>query len=96
MAKHFEICRNIEKDLFEPESKQCVLDWNKKEHHLSMDVLLIKWADISNEARPLEVATKWTDCLLNEFFRQVSPSSAQLQTSFAVLYVSYICSLISG
>lgn len=72
MAKHAEICRNLDKDFFEGENKQCLLDWSKKEHRQHVNVLLIKWADISNEVRPLEVATKWTDCLLNEFFRQVS------------------------
>ncbi|KAJ2999075.1 High affinity cAMP-specific and IBMX-insensitive 3',5'-cyclic phosphodiesterase 9A [Globomyces sp. JEL0801] len=31
---------------------------------------LLKCADISNEARPKEVAEKWVDCLLEEFFAQ--------------------------
>ena len=32
--------------------------------------LLIKCADISNEARPQNVSEPWVDCLLNEFFNQ--------------------------
>lgn len=32
--------------------------------------ILIKVADISNEMRPLSVATPWLDCLLAEFFNQ--------------------------
>ena len=36
--------------------------------------ILIKVADISNEMRPLSVATPWLDCLLAEFFNQVSAS----------------------
>lgn len=31
----------------------------------------MKTADISNEARPLDVAAPWLDCLLTEFFNQV-------------------------
>ena len=34
-------------------------------------MVLMKMSDISNEARPLEVATPWLDCLLTEFFNQV-------------------------
>ncbi len=33
-------------------------------------MVLIKVADISNEARPLEVAEPWLDRLLQEFFAQ--------------------------
>ena len=34
-------------------------------------MILIKVADISNEARPMAVAEPWLDCLLQEFFNQV-------------------------
>jgi len=40
---------------------------------LQLMQILIKVADISNEMRPLSVATPWLDCLLAEFFNQVSP-----------------------
>jgi len=32
---------------------------------------MIKVSDVSNEARPMEVAEPWLDCLLQEFFIQV-------------------------
>jgi hypothetical protein len=34
--------------------------------------MLMKTADISNESRPLKVSQGWVDCLLTEFFNQVS------------------------
>ena len=33
-------------------------------------MVLIKGSDISNEARPMDVAEPWLDCLLQEFFEQ--------------------------
>ena len=41
-----------------------------------MMMILMKVSDISNEARPLDVAAPWVDCLLQEFFNQVWPSFA--------------------
>lgn len=35
-----------------------------------LSMILIKVADISNEARPMEVAEPWLDRLLQEFFKQ--------------------------
>ncbi|KAG7215655.1 hypothetical protein INR49_022010 [Caranx melampygus] len=32
--------------------------------------IMVKVSDISNEARPMEVAEPWLDCLLQEFFNQ--------------------------
>jgi high affinity cGMP-specific 3',5'-cyclic phosphodiesterase 9 len=34
-------------------------------------ICLVKAADMSNEARPADVAEPWFDCLLAEFFAQV-------------------------
>ena len=34
--------------------------------------IMIKVSDVSNEARPMEVAEPWLDCLLQEFFIQVN------------------------
>ena len=34
-------------------------------------MILMKVSDISNEARPMDVAMPWLDCLLQEFFNQV-------------------------
>ena len=33
--------------------------------------MFIKAADVSNEARPMDVAEAWLECLLQEFFQQV-------------------------
>ncbi|XP_054909068.1 high affinity cGMP-specific 3',5'-cyclic phosphodiesterase 9A isoform X2 [Poeciliopsis prolifica] len=45
-------------------------DFTNKEHKDLLMMILIKVSDISNEARPLEVAEPWLDCLLQEFFNQ--------------------------
>ncbi|XP_043988399.1 high affinity cGMP-specific 3',5'-cyclic phosphodiesterase 9A isoform X3 [Gambusia affinis] len=45
-------------------------DFTNKEHKDLLMMILIKVSDISNEARPLEVAGPWLDCLLQEFFNQ--------------------------
>ena len=34
--------------------------------------IFIKAADVSNETRPMDVAEPWLECLLQEFFQQVS------------------------
>ncbi|XP_076730942.1 high affinity cGMP-specific 3',5'-cyclic phosphodiesterase 9A isoform X2 [Maylandia zebra] len=46
-----------------------VFDFTNKDHRDLMTIL-IKVSDISNEARPMEVAEPWLDCLLQEFFNQ--------------------------
>ena len=38
---------------------------------LQMMLIFIKAADVSNEARPMDVAEPWLECLLQEFFNQV-------------------------
>ncbi|CAN9498070.1 unnamed protein product [Ophioblennius macclurei] len=45
-------------------------DFTNKEHRDVLMMILIKVSDISNEARPMEVAEPWLDCLLQEFFNQ--------------------------
>ena len=44
-------------------------------------MVLIKVADISNEARPMDVAEPWLDCLLQEFHEQ---SDAEKQLGLPV------------
>ena len=39
---------------------------------LQLMQIMIKVSDVSNEARPMEVAEPWLDCLLQEFFIQVN------------------------
>ncbi|XP_035030906.1 high affinity cGMP-specific 3',5'-cyclic phosphodiesterase 9A [Hippoglossus stenolepis] len=41
-----------------------------KDHKDVLMMILIKVSDISNEARPMEVAEPWLDCLLQEFYNQ--------------------------
>ncbi|XP_071580619.1 uncharacterized protein Pde9 [Temnothorax nylanderi] len=45
-------------------------DYTNKTHINLLSMILIKVADISNEARPMEVAEPWLDRLLQEFFKQ--------------------------
>jgi len=41
-------------------------------------VILLKLADISNEARPTVVADMWLECLLEEYFKQVTTYRLEL------------------
>ncbi|XP_021949935.2 high affinity cGMP-specific 3',5'-cyclic phosphodiesterase 9A-like [Folsomia candida] len=45
-------------------------DRNNKTHVNLLTMVLIKVADISNEARPMDIAEPWLDCLFAEFFQQ--------------------------
>lgn len=56
-------------------------DYANKAHTNLMCMVLIKVADISNEARPLDVAEPWLDRLLQEFFSQ---SAAEKQEGLPV------------
>uniref|UniRef100_A0A3Q3EAM4 Phosphodiesterase n=1 Tax=Labrus bergylta TaxID=56723 RepID=A0A3Q3EAM4_9LABR len=47
-----------------------VFDFTNKDHRDVLMMILIKVSDISNEARPMEVAEPWLDCLLQEFYNQ--------------------------
>lgn len=50
-----------------------------------LKMLLIKCCDISNEVRPTEVAEPWVDCLLEEYFMQVTPTKALMFISKSVI-----------
>ncbi|CAH1240608.1 PDE9A [Branchiostoma lanceolatum] len=63
MARHNEILGKF-KGLI-PE-----FDFSNKEHKEHLMMILMKVSDISNEARPMDVAEPWLDCLLKEFFNQ--------------------------
>ncbi|XP_034238044.1 high affinity cGMP-specific 3',5'-cyclic phosphodiesterase 9A [Thrips palmi] len=63
MARHNEILAQF-KDIT-PE-----FDFGNKSHTDLLSMVLIKVADISNEARPMHVAEPWLDRLLQEFFKQ--------------------------
>ncbi|KAM6985600.1 high affinity cGMP-specific 3',5'-cyclic phosphodiesterase 9A [Aplochiton taeniatus] len=47
-----------------------VFDFTIKDHRDVLMMITIKVSDISNEARPMEVAEPWLDCLLQEFYNQ--------------------------
>jgi hypothetical protein len=60
-------------------------------------MVLIKVADISNEARPLSVAEPWLDRLLQEFFAQSAaekmeglPVTPFMVRTFILFYRNYI------
>nr|CAI5866500.1 unnamed protein product [Callosobruchus analis] len=63
MARHNEILTNFKEIL--PN-----FNYNDKAHVNLLCMVLIKVSDISNEARPMEVAEPWLDKLLQEFFKQ--------------------------
>ncbi|GLH05808.1 Phosphodiesterase [Gryllus bimaculatus] len=63
MARHNEILAQFKETT--PE-----FDFDNKAHVNLLSMVLIKVADISNEARPMEVAEPWLDRLLQEFFKQ--------------------------
>ncbi|XP_030749551.1 high affinity cGMP-specific 3',5'-cyclic phosphodiesterase 9A isoform X2 [Sitophilus oryzae] len=63
MARHNEILTNF-KDIV-----PC-FDYNDKAHVNLLCMVLIKVSDISNEARPMDIAEPWLDRLLQEFFKQ--------------------------
>ncbi|XP_075155237.1 phosphodiesterase 9 [Haematobia irritans] len=47
-----------------------IFDYSNRAHINLLCMILIKVADISNEARPMDVAEPWLDRLLQEFFAQ--------------------------
>ncbi|XP_031438039.1 high affinity cGMP-specific 3',5'-cyclic phosphodiesterase 9A isoform X2 [Clupea harengus] len=63
MTRHNEILNKFKSIL-------SVFDFGNKDHREVLMMILIKVSDISNEARPMDVAEPWLDCLLQEFFNQ--------------------------
>ncbi|KAJ3654757.1 hypothetical protein Zmor_013925 [Zophobas morio] len=63
MARHNEILTNFRE--ITPN-----FDYTDKAHVNLLCMVLIKVSDISNEARPMDVAEPWLDKLLQEFFKQ--------------------------
>ncbi|XP_076270902.1 phosphodiesterase 9 isoform X2 [Rhynchophorus ferrugineus] len=63
MARHNEILTNFREIL------PC-FNYNDKAHVNLLCMVLIKVSDISNEARPMDIAEPWLDRLLQEFFKQ--------------------------
>ncbi|XP_061897952.1 high affinity cGMP-specific 3',5'-cyclic phosphodiesterase 9A-like isoform X1 [Entelurus aequoreus] len=63
MARHNEILNKFK-------SIQPKFDFRNKDHKEVLMKIMVKVSDISNEARPMNVAEPWLDCLLQEFFNQ--------------------------
>ncbi|XP_066143280.1 high affinity cGMP-specific 3',5'-cyclic phosphodiesterase 9A isoform X1 [Euwallacea fornicatus] len=63
MARHNEILTNFREILSS-------FNYNNKAHVNLLCMVLIKVSDISNEARPMDIAEPWLDRLLQEFFKQ--------------------------
>ncbi|XP_071969460.1 high affinity cGMP-specific 3',5'-cyclic phosphodiesterase 9A isoform X2 [Engystomops pustulosus] len=63
MARHGDILESFKQVVFN-------FDFGKEEHVKTLQMMLIKCCDISNEVRPTEVAEPWVDCLLEEYFMQ--------------------------
>ncbi|KAK6617424.1 hypothetical protein RUM43_014433 [Polyplax serrata] len=74
MARHNEILTQFKDVISE-------FDFSNKAHKNLLSMILIKVADISNEARPMNVAEPWLDRLLTEFFKQ---SDAEKQEGLPV------------
>lgn len=67
MAQHVEIFNQ-----FQTKRKTEGLDLiNSKPDRLLVLKMVIKCADISNPARPLDLYKKWVDCIMEEFWSQV-------------------------
>ncbi|XP_052863382.1 uncharacterized protein LOC128270019 [Anopheles cruzii] len=70
MARHNEILTQFQEAT--PE-----FDYSNKVHTNLLCMVLIKVADISNEARPMDVAEPWVDRLLLEFFAQSAAEKSE-------------------
>ena len=66
------------------------------QHCLQLKMVLVKCCDISNELRPLEVAEPWLDCLLQEYFNQVTFGQDQCEerenAAYGPIYLQIQCS----
>lgn len=57
-----------------------------------LKMVLIKCCDISNEVRPTEVAEPWVDCLLEEYFMQVTVESFDSEARHRPFYPDSVVS----
>ncbi|KAM9299277.1 high affinity cGMP-specific 3',5'-cyclic phosphodiesterase 9A [Gastrophryne carolinensis] len=63
MARHGDILESFKQIMYN-------FDFTNEEHVKTLQTVMIKCCDISNEVRPTEVAEPWVDCLLEEYFMQ--------------------------
>ncbi|XP_020916920.1 high affinity cGMP-specific 3',5'-cyclic phosphodiesterase 9A [Exaiptasia diaphana] len=64
MGRHSDILNKFKEQL------KSSFDFTNEEHKSMLMQIMIKVSDVSNEARPMDVAEPWLDCLLQEFFIQ--------------------------
>ena len=65
MARHAEILEAFKQKLDS-------FDFKSEDHLTSLKMILIKACDISNECRPVLISEAWVECLLEEYFHQVT------------------------
>ncbi|CAD7087431.1 unnamed protein product [Hermetia illucens] len=70
MARHNEILTQFKEVV-------PIFDYSNRSHVNLLCMVLIKVADISNEARPMDVAEPWLDRLLQEFFAQSAAEKSE-------------------
>lgn len=66
MSRHREIVRDFESQL------ATGFDAARPDHAATLKAILVKACDVSNECRPVRVSEAWVECLLSEYFQQVS------------------------
>lgn len=66
MARHGEYVADFERRV------RRGFDLSSRQDLDSLKCVLVKACDISNECRPVDVSEAWADCLLTEYFTQVS------------------------
>jgi len=74
LAKHFALLQDYERAVEN-------FNWDDKSHRVQLFIILVKAADISNEARPFSLSRLWADALMREYFAQ---SELEKQSSLPV------------
>lgn len=72
-----------------------MFDINEKEHKDKLMMILIKVADISNEARPMEISNRWANCLIAEFANQMKMERKEGIESKETVDIDKVCLLFS-
>jgi high affinity cGMP-specific 3',5'-cyclic phosphodiesterase 9 len=63
LAKHFALIKDYEQAIAN-------FHWDNHAHRVQLFIMLVKAADISNEARPFSVSKLWAHALMQEYFAQ--------------------------
>jgi len=70
LAKHFALLKDFERIVEN-------FNWDNPVHREQLFIMLVKAADISNEARPFNVSRQWADALMREYFAQSALEKAK-------------------